>query len=144
MKTAFWFVYDMRDGSCSSETPVCVLSNKKDLKEFVYRYLVITNYEHYQSWCELKSYDKEDFKNYTKYVNSCHVDEVKDFIAYKHIFKRDALAAILRMFNRCFPVGSSYETKTEVDYMNSIAEQVLKLFDKDTATTETTDSKHSA
>lgn len=130
MRLTCYLVYDCQgndDANFSELLPLTIVKNIKEFNEFVSRYILVKNYTHYKMWCELRKYDPENDDIAYEYLQTCHIEDFYNYCAVKVKYSKDNLLSILRMFNKCMPVGASYETDLERTYMNSIIEETMNL-----------------
>lgn len=113
-------------------TFLTISDNKHDMHEYVMALLQIQHQAHFEAWCQLRALDKEDFANWITYYSSCVSDEEKSsFQAIKIKYRLQDVAAIMRMFGNCFPIGCSFDTEAEYEYFDSIINENLSdIFQK--------------
>ena len=98
-----------------------ISDNKYDMYEYVMALLQIQHQAHFETWCQVRALDKEDFDNWVTYYSSCISDEEKSsFQAIKIKYNLRDVIAIMRMFGNCFPIGCSFDTEAEYEYFSSI------------------------
>ena len=110
------FVAQDKDDPSRFLTVTCT---KEDAVDFCYKFLRIQKFNHFKLWCDLRKLNVEDESSWDKYYSQCvTIDEKKKFIIRKIRYNFNDVAAIMRMFGGCMPVGCSFDTKTEYDYLN--------------------------
>lgn len=115
-----------------------VVSKKKHIGEYVANKLIVDNYNHYLSWLQTHYPDAEDDDDKRKeYLRNVVDDEqFKAYCVKTTQYTLDGLASAFRIFNKCIPVGTSYETLTEVttitEYLRSILKETEKMVDTPT------------
>lgn len=118
------------------ESLITVLPDKKQINEFIDRMIIVDNWDHFKMWCSLRKLDYKDPENQSSYIDSyvaANPDEAESrytFIVRKTFYTKEALSAILRMFNGCVPIGCSYESPIEVTYANLIYSKLAEDVDK--------------
>lgn len=136
-KVRFFVVIDKEN----PERFLTLTCNKKDAVDFCYKFLRIKKFNHFKLWCDLRNLNTADNSSWDLYYNQCVTPEEKrNYIIRKIVYKFNDVAAILRMFGGCMPVGCSYETKSEYEYLNykletqkatkNIAETLQNVFSK--------------
>lgn len=119
-----------------AENICTIVSKKKHIGEYVADKLIVDNYDHYTSWLRAHFPGKEDTDStrciYLK--NVVDNEQFKEYCVKTTQYTIDGLASAFRIFNKCVPVGASYETEGEVsaiaEYLNSILKDVEKEVDK--------------
>lgn len=97
-------------------------NTKAEATEFVIRFVVIKNLEHYRAWCTLRDLDYKDFLNMTLYFEQVISDEEKKkYNITKIYYTLSDLAAILRLANGCIAIGSSFDHYLELLATKAIA-----------------------
>lgn len=92
---------------------------KQEAVDFCYKYMRIQNFNHFKLWCVLRELNVDDENAWKKYYdNVISIEEKKQYIITKITYKLNDVAAILRMFGGCLPVGCSFDTKEEYNYLN--------------------------
>ena len=115
-----------------------VVPKKKDAKEYIKKKYIIDHFDHYESWCALRSLDDEVSENEDKYFDETADDSLFDeySIATAYYDKR-RLAAALRVSACMLPVGASYEEPFELE----LSEKLFNILTKTADTDEITPSK---
>ena len=113
---------------------LCTLvSNKKDISEYLLNKVIIDNWSHYCRWVELHYADREDdFEKRRKYINVVleGPKAFKDYCIKKQQYTPDRIASIFRIINHCVPVGASYEKDNEVEALNQFFQEIVKNVEK--------------
>ena len=108
-----------------------VVSNKKHVGEYLINKVIIENWSHYSRWLEL--HEKQDVsltrKEYIQTVLN-GAEEFRKYTVKKQIYTDNGIAAILRMTNRCIPVGCSYESAIEIETLARYYDEVLDSLKK--------------
>ena len=135
-KIPLYFVY-------RNENPaslVTVLTDKKQIDEFIDRMIIVDNWAHFKMWCNLRKLDYKNLENQYAYIDNyiaANPEEAESnytFIVRKTLYTKEALASILRMFNGCVPIGCSYENPVEVTYANLIYSKLAEEVDEGEST----------
>lgn len=109
-----------------------VSDNKKDCIKYINNLLMIRHKPHYSQWCLLHN-EKVGNSSWDKYVELGNVldTEFNNFIIKKIGYNKKTIASILRMFNRCVPIGG-YESEEETMlFLNSIPEDKRKELERE-------------
>ena len=115
---------------------VTVLSDKKQINEFIDKMIIVDNWEHYKMWCELRKLNYKDISVQYSYIDNyinTNPEEAQSkysFIVKKTIYTTEAMSSILRMFNGCVPIGCSYENPFEFTYANLLYSKLSEEEDK--------------
>lgn len=113
-------------------TYVC---KKKQIQEYIINRLVADNYTHYTKWLELHG-AVDSLQTRLEYLSILFEDKQNlgsEFTIKEEYYTAEGLAALLRLSNGCTPIGSSFDTKAEIDYYLSYAKEILKTVNKETA-----------
>lgn len=119
-----------------AENMCTIVSKKKYIGEYVANKLIVDNYDHYISWLQnhYPEEDDDDIRRKEYLRNVIDDEQFKGYCVKTTQYTLDGLASAFRIFNRCIPVGASYETATEVttitEYLRSILKNVEKEVDK--------------
>lgn len=112
---------------------VTFVTEKKQVIEYVNKRLIVDHYDHYKQWCEVHNLDicNPDAENeYLKTVGATW-DDYCQYTFKKFIYNLNEIASIFRITNKCSPVGTSYETAAEIEYMEkyySYCKQFIDMF----------------
>ena len=97
---------------------------KQEAIEYALKLLKLEHLSHFQAWCMLRDYDYNSQKPWDKYFEECISEaEKSDYIISKISYNIKDLAAIIRMFGKCAPLGCSYDTPVEYEYAKAQANQ---------------------
>ena len=113
---SFYLVIDQNQ----SNQILTITSTKKEAIEYGYQFLKIKHYDHYNRWCELKGFSPSSEQAWFRYfMNVLTIEEKSQYAVAKRKYTVDTLAAIMRMFGGCTPLGCSFDTETEYIYLKS-------------------------
>ena len=88
--------------------------------EYGYKYLRLKHFDHFKMWCELRSLSIDSEAAWATYFTKVLTYEEKaGYAIAKQTYKLNNLAAVLRMFGGCFPLGCSFDTETEYLYLKT-------------------------
>ena len=111
-----------------------IVSSKKEITEYVKNKIIEDHKEHYNSW--IKLHDKKDNSatraEYIDLLFQDDPDSIPMFTVRKETYDAKGLASVFRIYNRCMPIGCSYESNEEVYCYNKINEELKNLKDKAT------------
>ena len=116
------------------ENIVAYVTKKKDIIEYIRKRVIMDHYAHYEQWCELQKLNSEDEGPIDKYFD-LFADMWGDLVNYtykKYTYSIEEIASIMRILNKCVPVGGTYETDAEIEYMNNYFkyyQQVVELME---------------
>ena len=97
---------------------LCITNNKEEAIEYVIQYFKLLKFEHFKMWCDCRNFNPADDLVWFKYYNEVISKEEKnDYEVHKIGYTLNNLSAILRMFSGCFPIGCSFDTPTEYEYL---------------------------
>ena len=112
-----------------------VVPKKKDAKEYIKKKYIIDHFDHYESWCTLRSLDDESPESENMYFEETAADDIFDeYSVATAYYNKRRLAAALRLSACMLPVGASYEEPFELE----ISEKILNLLNKPATTSEKT------
>ena len=115
-KITFYLVLDQKQNN----KILTITATKKEAIEFGYRFLKVKHYDHYNRWCELKNLNPDSDNAWARYfMNVLTMEEKIQYAVAKRIYELNNVAAIMRMFAGCFPLGCSFDTPTEYSYLKS-------------------------
>lgn len=113
-KISFFIVQDNKD----SPNFLTVTCKKEDAVDFAYKYLRVKNFDHFKLWCDLRELDPQSDSAWERYFQTClTIEEKRKYLIRKVTYKMNDLAAILRMFGGCLPIGCSFDTESEYNYL---------------------------
>lgn len=100
---------------------VTFVKTKPDILEYVNKKLIVDHYDHYKSWCRFHNLNEESLEAQIAYLDKVgHTWEDTSKYSFKrYVYSIDEIASIFRIVNKCPPVGASYETDTEIEYMRN-------------------------
>ena len=118
---------DATDEEFSSN--VCtIVSNKKDIMDYIVHRTISENYNHYIMWLECHNrLDDDDAR--IEYINLILEDNnelISQYTVRSCKYTADAIASLLRISGYCIPVGATYETKTEIENFSKYQEALKK------------------
>ena len=119
-KITLYFVFK----NTNDTMPMTILNKLSDIDEYISRRILVDNYTHFKSWCELHDHDPEDKSVMQEYIQSIlsglTPDDLKqyDFVVKTAVYDPNRLSSLLRMFYSCVPLGCSWEQPSEVIYTN--------------------------
>ena len=101
---------------------ILTLTETKDqAMEFGYKYLRMKHFDHFKMWCELRNLDVTDIESWDSYfVTVLPYEEKAKYVIIKKIYTHDEMAAFMRMFLRCAPIGCDYENDQELLYFQQL------------------------
>lgn len=109
--------YDFNEAKDLGNIQILTLTEtEKDCEEYINNRLRIENRVHFSSWCSLHQKDVNANESWQEYMNLGIVDITKYYIS-KVSYTHANIAAILRMFNHCVPVGCNYDLPEEYNYL---------------------------
>ena len=115
-KITFYLVIDQSQNN----QILTITSTKKQAIEYGYQFLKIKHYDHYSKWCELKELNPESENAWFRYfVNVLTIEEKSKYAVAKRVYTLETVAAIMRMFGGCTPLGCSFDSETEYIYLKS-------------------------
>lgn len=98
-----------------------VAKNKNQVYEYLTKLLQLEHKEHFDMWCDLRELDNENYGNWLQYYETVISEAEKSkFKIVKLKYSLDAMLSVLRMFSRCLPLGCSFETPIEHEYISSL------------------------
>lgn len=113
----------------SSYTNVLTITdNKKDCDKYISRLLLIDNGEHFFSWCNLRNLEHNE-ESWMKYLRTVGVD-CSNYKIRKMKYKTKDIATLLRLYNKCIPLGCDYDTDEEIEnFLSSLTPEKKAEFD---------------
>lgn len=105
--------YVVTDNSTDYDNMRCytVCQSKKECDEFINKYLIVMNSEHYIEWCNLRKLSHKDIASWNTYKKMLELD--KKFITLKVKNTLNNVLSIMRKASNCPIIGCSYETEIE-------------------------------
>ena len=98
---------------------VTFVPKKNQILEYINKKLIVNHYDHYKQWCNLNAL-VDTVEAEKEYIKTCGKtwDDYAQYTFKKFTYTIDEIASIFRIMNKCIPVGASYETNSEIEYMN--------------------------
>lgn len=95
-----------------------ITPNKEDALDYILKFLRIKHFDHFKMWCELRGLDVSTENAWLEYFNSC-IDnqERRQYAVAKRKYTLNQVAAIMRMFGGCMPLGCTFDTPAEYNYL---------------------------
>ena len=105
--------YVVTDNSTDYDKMRCytVCQSRKECDEFIDKYLIVMNSQHYLEWCSLRNMNHKDIMSWKTYKRSLGLD--KKFITLKIKNTLNNVLGIMRRASNCPVIGCSYETDME-------------------------------
>ena len=121
---------DIKSDELTFAFNVCtIVTSKEQAQDFIISRSILKHIDHYRQWAELKNKNMQDpqtKKEYARKVLPSLVTDEDKYTIRKIKYKIEGLAAVLRMFNGCTPVGASYEIPAEIMYFGDLYKQYLE------------------
>lgn len=93
---------------------------KDEAEEYIIALLKNNNLNHYNSWCELQGLNPCCFESWRIYFDTCITDEEKsEYLICRICYALKDLIAMIRMFGGCEPIGCSFESPAEFEYVKT-------------------------
>lgn len=102
-----------------------VVSKKKDAIEYIEKFVINQNKDHYKLWCELHTYKEDNKDVQQRYIDDVLDEQFNEFCVLQVTYDTDGLAMLLRVTQGFNPIGCSYEYPFEHTAM-------LERLDEDT------------
>jgi hypothetical protein len=100
------------------EKIITIVSTKAQANEYIIKVLFNEYKEHFTQWCSLRNYDVNAKESWELYFKTVIPMEAKSKFLITNLRYNEAdLLAILRMFSHCQPLGCSYDTLLEYNYI---------------------------
>jgi len=112
MKKVTYYVVTNRDTDFKKMMYFSVCQSRQDCNEFINRYLLLENKEHYLEWCKLRKVDSQSTDNWNIYKKALELD--KKFMILKTKVNLNVLLGAVRKSLGCPVIGCSYETLFEM------------------------------
>lgn len=91
---------------------------KMQAVDFCYRFLRVKHFDHFKMWCEMRDLDVNSESAWSTYFNNCIDKEERcEYLIHKKVYELNNVAAILRMFGGCLPMGCKFDTENEYKYL---------------------------
>lgn len=134
-KIKFYVISNCKPSASINEfnNNICtIVTKKKHIGEYVSRKAIKDHKEHYIAW--LKNHnliDNSESRN--KYLSLLVADQdpsITNISIRQQTYSSEVVAAVFRMFNKCAPVGCSYEIEQEKEYYSMLVEDALNYFNE--------------
>lgn len=105
-----------------------VVSDKKQVSEYILNSVVNKYNEHYISWLKAHGLINND-KSKRMYVDLLLKDGVREldnFCVRKQIYDPNSVAEAFRIYMKCAPIGCSYESEEELNYYLRFTQELVK------------------
>ena len=118
----------------NEEPMIAFCPTRKDCKEYIERYVRLKHMDHFRQWCSLRDKDFMDDRVFDEYAKD-NVDE--KYVIRRLRYRKSQLASMIRMLLGIVPMGCSFETEAERDYiLNQMltpeeAEEIQGIFDSE-------------
>ena len=105
---------------------VYICTNRDEIEEFTTKKILLDNYLHYSSWCKLRNYKEDDKHAQNEYVENLLLESEKAREEYNYYLAevnitRQSVAGIFRIINGISPVGCSFETRAEYNFLSLLS-----------------------
>lgn len=109
-----------------------VTTSKKQAIEFAHKNLKAEHLDHYTRWCDLHNQDADSKEAWDTYFEDCiSIEEKSSYYVIPIVYDAEQVAAIIRMFTECRPIGCSFDLPLESAYFEDLdAQQVEKILDE--------------
>lgn len=105
-----------------------IVSSKNEAREYAQLYIKLKHLDHFIAWSEARDLNPDDIEVWNSYFEKCIQPEEKDeYRVVKIYYEKSNLLAMLRMFCNCAPLGCSFDTNVEYEYVKHKANQLKKL-----------------
>lgn len=99
--------------------------SKAEAIEYAHTMLKFAHKPHFQAWCALRDYDWTTLSAWEQYFIECiDYEEKAEYSITNITYKLKDIAAIMRMFGGCSPIGCSFETPVEYDHAKAKKELI--------------------
>lgn len=118
-KMKFLYIYKL---DRQKEIPLTYVKDIKQAKEFVYKYYLMSNIEHFNAWCNCHQRPNKNWQDFCYYAqNVIEIQTNPDNIQIVPIwFTQDDVASILRSILGNSPIGTTYETSEEIAFFEGL------------------------
>ena len=115
-----------------------ITKTKKEAEEYINKILFIEHKQDFESWCFYQKIKPEDMPTaWVKYFNTRLSSEEKlKYRYYKVKYNDYEIAAILRLFCNCTPIGCSFDAPFEKKYLEDKMDSYKKFAEKIVETME--------
>lgn len=105
------------------ENVYTVVTHKKDAYYWIYKFIIMAHYNHYEQWCENKGLDKNSYYVELKYVTSVWSSLFECFAIIPQKLNHKQVAERFRLYMNCTPVGCYWETDLEYENAKKLMEK---------------------
>lgn len=96
-----------------------ITEKKKQAEEWINKMTYIENRKHFKMWCELKGVtsdpENDGFnESWCQYYDSCISTADPKYVMSKVSYKPANIATLFRIYNKCVPIGCSYDEDIEI------------------------------
>lgn len=134
-KIKLYVISRCREGSSEEDfnKNICsIVSSKKQIQEYILNKVINDHRTHYSLWLSnhgLK--DNDQSKNIYVNLRLAGGDpSVEEFCVREQIYNTSGIAAMFRIFNKCEPIGCSYETRSEKEYYAWFVQEITKTMNE--------------
>lgn len=111
MKKVTYYIVIDNDVDMNNTHVYTVCQSKDNCKEFIDRYLLAKNVEHYESWCKLRKIESHNHDNWIQYKEMLGINNNLRIVKVKNTLNN--ILAMIRKSYDCISVNCSYETDFE-------------------------------
>ena len=117
------FIFYALSHNSNPDIFLTVCATKNQAIEYLDTTLKQRYWSHFQAWCILHDRAISDICSWQEYAVECiPTQEKADYTIFKIMYRKSDIAAILRMFGDCVPIGCSFDTQLENEYQRSRSE----------------------
>lgn len=103
-------------------SPLAYVATEAEAEEYCKKYFFLKHYEHFRLWCQCHGKNVLSTEDWCEYIDNliedCGGEEPDEPLnVTKLIFSVEEIAAVLRLTSFCLPVGGSWESVRELDYI---------------------------
>lgn len=105
-----------------------VVLHFKQTQEYILNKIILDHAPHYVSWCELNNKNKNSLDTRLDYaLNILNLKEEKQkYSVIKMRYPLPVIMIMLRLLNRCVPIGCSFDSKVEINALQKTLEEAKK------------------
>ncbi len=106
-----------------------ITAKKKECQAYIKKKIMLDNYRHFSSWCELHEKDADDEAVWDEYLCSdiLSEEELTKYAIMTLRYRTRDLASILRACGNCVPIGVGYEKDYEYEsFVNKLPKDLRK------------------
>lgn len=110
---------------CDVETgkPLTIVRNRKQVNEYIDKFVKAKNFQHFSMWCELRNLDANEDSSWRAYVQSCKPDA--QFVIKVGKVPLSALFGSFRTACGCLPLGMPWELDAEMaSYTSKLPDEI--------------------